>query len=188
MCGQTDAAADVLSRVDATQLSEELVTVHAYTAALVAELQGDTEVAKRGYESVVKTSGDTWSVVWASARIRQAFMAEKEAQDSSAVLALYEPPMDAEGKLPLSDGIDLLILAKGQYLSRSGDAEAAAKTVATVGALKHDHYTNDFLGDLFLTRAVVAGNNGTSRRVFLLAFWKDITMCKLTIKIESPWI
>jgi tetratricopeptide (TPR) repeat protein len=95
-------------------------------------------------------------------KIRLALIAE-ESKTPEEILPMYEVPLDEEGKQQISDGIDLVLLAKAMFLERHNDLEQAIKTVATVPALKHDQFSNTFVANLFLKRAVQEGAAGYAK-------------------------
>jgi RNA polymerase-associated protein CTR9 len=142
--GNVSEAKSVLEKI--TDMKDELV--YRYTCALLMEAKGDSAGVESAYRSIISACGEVKSIVWAMCTIRIALMAERRGETYLA--ELYPIPSE------VTDGVDLVLLAKAMAQERQGDLEGAIKTVATVGSLKHDQYTNTFVGNLFLRRAILA--------------------------------
>ena len=151
--GDLESASAAVQAVDKSDASAN--DVFEYSSALVQELQGNVETAELAYAAVMDRSKEERPLVWAMCMIRLAMIAEKTGKDVK-----YEIPLAEDGKPVMSESVDLLLLAKAQFQARTDDVNGAIRTLASVGSLKHDHYANVLLGDLWFSKAVSCGSKG----------------------------
>ena len=135
-------AQHILEKIQDESLSDIVQFMRAY----IAESSSSSDALPL-YEALISSSH---GVVSACAKIRAALIHEKNGSiaEIPSLLSLELNPED--NKPTQTEANDLLTIGLAQFYARQGSLEQAINVLVTSSSLKHDHYKNVVLGDLFL--------------------------------------